>query len=272
MDINTLIEKRKEEREWLVANGYSNDDPYTNGEYSLCNTLKGYYMSFVDIGANIGDYSEKVKTIDDNVRIWSFEPNEELKPVIEEKIGRFNKVISKALGGEAGTRVLNVHRNDSTVSSTYNRVEMMPSFTAKMKKVEIEMDILDNYREEICSNLGGEGVFVKIDVEGSELNVMEGAKDFFQQDIPLAVMFEYSFGWKETGRNLKEAFHYLDQFGFDIYRVLPLGIEKVRFYTTDMDDWIYCNYFVVKNLDMEIIFTDKKILPGKIGETEIYLF
>ena len=59
-------------------------------------------------------------------------------------------------------------------------------------------------------------------------------------------MFEYRHGYKDSNRTLKEVFHFLDNFGFSFYRVTPLGLEKIKFFTIDMENYMYANYVAIK--------------------------
>lgn len=273
MIVEEFIKRRKEERNWIIANGFSNDDPETNGEYMICEAFKNQYKIFVDIGANIGEYSEKVKKINsDDVKIYSFEPNPKLQNKIKEKIGDGNVVVSKALSNCTGTLDMNIHVADTTVSSAFERTEMMPSFSKNMEKVVVPVDTLNNYSEDIMKSSRNEGIFIKIDVEGAEMFVLEGADEVFSNDIPMIIMFEHAFGWKETKRSLKEAFHYLDKFGFSMFRVLPIGLEKIRFYTIEMNDYVYCNYVAIKNVDVQRVFKERRKISNSIGETELYIY
>lgn len=73
-------------------------------------------------------------------------------------------------------------------------------------------------------------------------------------------MFEYSIGWKESNSTLNETFHVLDKLGFKMFRVTPLGLEHIKFFTINMENYEYCNYLVVKNLDLEDHFQSRTIL------------
>lgn len=270
MNINDFLEFRRKEKEWLNLNGYENGDSKTNGEYAICNALNNEFNVFVDVGANKGDFSNEVKKINNNIELFCFEPNpnhiKELKKITYE-----NNVFNKALSNKIFKTYLNVNNNDTTTSSIYERTEMMPNFVKKMNKIEVDVDILDNYYDLISKNVE-KGLFIKIDVEGSELMVMEGAQKLLNIDHPIFILFEYSFGWKESNRNFKEAFHFLDKNGFKLYRLLPFGIEKIKFYINDMDNYMYCNYFAIKNKNCEDILSKNYDICNKTGMSKIYLY
>jgi len=54
---------------------------------------------------------------------------------------------------------------------------------------------------------------------------------------------------------LKYAFHLLDNYGYQFYRVTPLGLEHLRFYSPEMEGSEYCNYLAVKGFNLGDIFT-----------------
>jgi hypothetical protein len=83
-------------------------------------------------------------------------------------------------------------------------------------------------------------------------------------------MFEDSFAWLETGESMLNCFQFLDGLGFDLFRILPLGLEHVRFFTNDMERAQYCNYVAIKGFDL--LRTPRVALPTLYGETTLRVF
>ncbi len=133
------------------------------------------------------------------------------------------------------------------------------------------MDKLDSFLSVVEDNFK-KGCFLKIDVEGFEFPVMQGAKCFLTSLPAVFILFEYSTAWADNGFSLKEAFHFLDQLSFSIFRVTPLGLESLRFYTPAMEGSDYCNYFAVKGADLDG-FLEKKTVPSDAHNwNDFYLF
>lgn len=261
MNIAEVIKKRQAEIEWLNINGLDNADFYTNGEFKILDSVKNYYNLLVDIGANCGDFVQEVRNHNPNSKVIAFEPN----PNALKELEKINDIgIHKvAISDKCGEMQFNIHATDTTVGSLVDRIEMMPSFTNKMNKINVKVQTLDNYIEEVKQKAGNEGIYIKIDTEGSELAVLKGAKKILTLDNPIFIHFEYlPLGWKETNSSLKEMFHLFEESGFNVYRITPLGLEQIRFYTIDLQNYHFCNYIAIKNIEIKNILNKVHKIPS----------
>jgi len=214
MKISEFIQRRKSEREWLNINGYGNGFPDENGEFRTAEKLFLACSLFVDIGANEGDFAKKIVSDKDGPNVFAFEANPDLANNLESVLARGkkgNKLFPVALSDKGGRAGFYRHSIDSTTSSLNERSEMMPGFRRGMEKIDVTVKVLDDYFQEIQDKSQAGGLFLKIDVEGAELNVLRGAAKVLGLDVPVSVMFEYSYGWKESGNRLKDAFHLLNE-------------------------------------------------------------
>lgn len=284
MDFETFYKKRLECKEWMAANGFNEGDCEKNGEFKTIHSLRSYYDVFVDIGANNGIFIDKLNSVvakekqnnlakspeESPIYVLAFEPNPKLKEILERKIIR-GKLVQSALSNSIGTSTFKVYTADDTTSSLLDRSDMMPHFTSAVTNIKIKTDTLDSYLPLIRGE-SNKGVFVKIDVEGVELPVLEGARALLTTLPKSFVMFEYSKAWKIGNHSLKDAFHLLDRFGFSIFRVTPLGLEALRFYTPEMDGPDYCNYFAVRGFDIKEILESKPIPSATHNWNDFYLF
>jgi hypothetical protein len=148
---------------------------------------------------------------------------------------------------------------------------MMPHFTSKVAKIEVNLDLLDSHLP-LIERESSKGTFIKIDAEGVELPILEGAARVFAKLPVIFLMFEYSKAWNIGGCSLKKAFHLLDNLDFKIFRVTPLGLEALRFYVPDMEGSDYCNYFAVKGLNIGDILDNEPIRSSTHNKNDFYLF
>ena len=202
--------------------------------------------------------------------VLAFEPNPNLKQVVEKKIVR-GELIQSALSNKKDKATFNICSSDDTVSSLFNRVDMMPHITTKLTQIEVNVDCLDSYLP-LIERESSKGVFIKIDAEGAEQTILEGACQMYEKLPVVFLMFEYSTAWNNGDHTLKEVFHLLDKSEFKIFRVTPLGLESLRFYTPDMDGPDYCNYFAVKGVDLGEIMENKLIHSATHNKNNFYLF
>lgn len=274
MNLNDFVAYRMNEKLILNVNGYENGDPETNGEISILKHFKDWFNLFIDVGANIGGITKKVLSLNENAQVICFEANPSLSTILLETFSRNNnvQVEAVALSNESGDAFFFIHPVDSTVSSLFKRIEMMPSFTKQMKAISIKTVPLNDYIEQIIAYADKRGIFIKVDAEGSELPILIGGDKLLKLNLPIFVMFEYSFAWQESGQQLKRAFHYFDEMGFNMYRITPLGLEKIRYFTRDMDNSYYCNYFATRNCDISNVFNIVINLATKTGSADFYPF
>jgi len=158
----------------------------------------------LDVGANVGWYSLCLErhAVGD-CRIYAFEPDEVNHALLSENvaINRARRIVPvrKAASDGPGTRTLYLYDPKNT-----GRHSLLPVNTAGER--EVEAVTLDGF-------LAGEGIdpgrvrFLKLDVEGHELSVLEGARSLLGK-VPVVLM-EYS------PRTMREA-------GLDPRRLLGL--------------------------------------------------
>lgn len=144
---------------------------------------------FIDVGANVGAYtilSSKVV----NAKSIAFEPLpktfERLKDNIN--INRINdRVIIKNLG--VADKIGSIFfTNNKGVQNKVNLVNKSDSNSTNVNVTTLDSEILEN-----------NDLIIKIDVEGYELNVIEGAKKVFSSTRFLALIIEFSGIGEEFG-------------------------------------------------------------------------
>lgn len=241
MTFDDFARAREAERAWAYANGYNNGDAATNGEYACLDLLLPDADLFVDVGANEGLFVERARRAEE-LQIIAFEPNPAHAETLRARLPSRGRLEGVALGERHGAATLHIHREHHATASLTDRPRMSPRFRAQMDRVEVEVRALDAYAAE----LSGARLVLKIDAEGYELPVIRGARHVLEAAPAAAVMFEYSFAWQETAESMLEAFQTFDALGFDLHRILPLGLEHVRFFTNDMERAQYCNYVALK--------------------------
>jgi FkbM family methyltransferase len=140
---------------------------------------------FIDVGANIGYYSVLSSVINPNSNIYSFEPVKETYQRLAENI-ELNKLknitaYNIALGANKKTTTINL-KNDLGHNSIV--IDQSRENTGKVELINI--DSLDNLIE-----FNNQKVFIKIDAEGYEIEVLKGMKNVLENNNCELIM-EYS--------------------------------------------------------------------------------
>ncbi len=106
------------------------------------------------------------------------------------------------------------------------------------------MDTLDFY----CENNGIETIdFLKIDVEGFELNVLKGGARMLKNKKIGMIQFEFTQINSTVGVFFKQFFDLLSA-DFCLYRLLPNGLQTIETYEpTSCEIFGYQNYVAILN-------------------------
>jgi FkbM family methyltransferase len=139
----------------------------------------GNFTVVVDVGANRGDYGRQIRQCGYRKRIVSFEP-------LPEPFSRLQARASTdalwdcrqlALGTESATRRLNVAANNGASSSFFDMSADLQIIDKSVRYVgceEVQVCPLDAVADELIGP--SDRVWLKIDVQGYELQVLEGAR------------------------------------------------------------------------------------------------
>ncbi len=138
--------------------------------------LLSYFLnrdeSFVDVGSNKGLYVFQAKTIVEPERIFAFEPN----PTLASRLRSvFKKVVVSeiALSSEKGNAILSIPFTNSDPDDSLAKVTEK-EVKANAFNFPVQLNTLDNMSAELKMSKVG---LIKIDVEGNELKVLEGASN-----------------------------------------------------------------------------------------------
>lgn len=130
---------------------------------------------FIDCGANIGIWSLIAQeTIQENGKVYSFEPNPSLFKRLTENLD-FNNVFSNCicypmgLSSKLHSAFLNLDDNHHQMGSLHTEMSD--------KKVKVELITLDSLK---LDRIDG----IKIDVEGHEFEVLKGALESLTKNKP----------------------------------------------------------------------------------------
>jgi len=145
-----------------------------------------------DVGANVGFKSEVF--LECGASVVALEPNPNCHPIIEydHVNNKAFQLVKKGVGSEEGTLLLNVEGTSPTSSfrNDWKYAGLGYAGGAEAKRVEVLVTTLDQLIAE-----HGVPSYIKIDVEGFELEVLKG----LSRSIPL---LSFEFGIIESGDKL----------------------------------------------------------------------
>lgn len=136
----------------------------------------------IDVGANMGLWTYAIARTGMFEKILAFEPNPTLTVDLL-NAGLDNvTVIHKAVSNQSGERTLRIPKiSQSTLSGWASLEDQIDLDTDEFQEMLVETIRLDDLE------LNGVG-FIKVDVEGHELNLLQGGRNLFTRDRPVCMI------------------------------------------------------------------------------------
>ena len=195
----------------------------------------------LDIGANIGSYSEAIRKFAPQSTVFAFEPSSVARKSLEDRFIADSSVtvFPFALGNKNSKETLWTDTPGSGLASlTQRRLEPFGIDFSESESVEVIT--LDSW----VSSAKVVPSLIKIDVEGHELDVLKGG--FNTLALAQVVQFEFG-GCNIDTRTFFQDFWYLfSQAGFTIYRISESGPIHISRYSELDECFRTTNYLAVR--------------------------
>ena len=89
---------------------------------------------------------------------------------------------------------------------------------------------------------------MKIDVEGHELDVLNGGKEFFEKKAIDMVTFEFGGCNIDTRTYFQDFWYFFKTYDYKIYRILPNGtFFYIDTYNEEREQFLTSNYLVLSS-------------------------
>jgi FkbM family methyltransferase len=166
---------------------------------AIIDTIQKYNIAGVlDVGANVGEYVLDMHHIFPNMKIFSIEANDECAPFLEKNIGHIPQVkyiISCLSDSEKETVFYGTREHPTCSGNSLYRENTKHYSDEKLIVTKIKTETLDNLLER--TNNKNKFDFLKIDTQGSELDILQGASETLKYAKVLVVetsLLEYTIG------------------------------------------------------------------------------
>jgi len=191
----------------------------------LLRTIKDGWVAF-DIGAFIGFYSILLGKLCGKGRVIAFEPIESLQNqiLLSAKANKLANIHVEpvAVGERSGMRKLWVHEGANGYFGTSSSLVRSGGKRERIVKV-VSID------EYICVNQLSHVDFIKIDVEGAELDVLIGAKETLKQIGPIVLVEFNTAEDQEQGEKFLSSIGYVcKEIGHSSYGVHIIAVKGER--------------------------------------------
>ena len=202
----------------------------TSGELSMLENILSCLPknpAILDIGANSGDYSQAIMRIRPDAILHSFEPNPRIFPILKDiSAGAGFSAHNLACGLEPGrAKIYDINNTGGGGGSSRSREVMKMAWDCQPVSHDIEVINVDQF-------LDGAGIdnvsFVKIDVEGYELDVLKSMTKRIAAGQIDYISFEFNIMNIVTRTFMKDFVDILP--GWSFSRILPDGLACMGSY------------------------------------------
>lgn len=227
-------------------NGENNINIHTNGEELLMRLRLPQARTVFDVGANVGDWAALALEINPQLLLHCFEPVESTFASLAAR--KFPPQVTRnrfACGAAPGSATIYQFGAVSEMSSLYARsgLEYVGVAPARAGEV-VSIDSIDAY----CMRLGvAEIDYLKIDVEGHELQVLQGANRMLTAGKVKAIQFEYGGVYIDSRTLLKDVWEYIVQANqrYCFYKLHSGGPRHESGYSQALENFQYQNWVAV---------------------------
>lgn len=208
------------EKKFMLKNDYKNDVFYVmnkrrNTKREFLEMMKMKFDFYPDLVLDVGvaQGTKVLYEVFPESYIILFEPLDEFEPFLNEIQNSYSKVSIEncALGSREDTITINVHP-DLVGSSIYIEDEDSDVNGAPR---QVQMNCLDNFSDKY-NFAESNGILLKIDVQGAELDVLKGARKTLGY-VDVVILEASLFDFFNNNVLMANLVGYMDAAGFDVY-------------------------------------------------------
>jgi FkbM family methyltransferase len=225
--------------------GYNNMDTEKNGEFNLIKKVIRENDVIFDVGASCGDWSELVVKSFNKTFIYAFEPIKTSFNLLKKNLGHKITAYNLALSNVTGPRTFMVYQGslaNNQLSTFYERPILKYQYHFDAKPEKVMCTTLDVFCEKNTINSID---FLKIDTEGAEYEILEGAEKLLARHAIRIIQFEYGGCYIDAKKTLKNTIALLNKYGYRVFRIIPEGLIHINFWYNGLENYTYSNYAAV---------------------------
>jgi FkbM family methyltransferase len=200
-----------------------------------------YDITVVDVGAHRGAYALAVQSaFGARAQVFCFEPDQVSFEALERQVDANARIrcFRLALGRTPRTARLFTDRGGSPLASLHSETLSLSAEHSESVRVET----LDRISQKLRM---GQIDLLKVDVEGQELSVLEGAQRLFEEGAIGVVQFEFGERNLASRSYLRDFIHLLGP-EYELFRLSPRGLARVDYRTSCEVFLLETNYVAVK--------------------------
>ncbi len=227
-----------------------NHDIYSNGESFVLEQLSKLNPSVIfDVGANVGNWAVLASMHCRQAKMYCFEP---VPATYQKMVKTFSEAglrnvtpVNAGLYKESTNLQINHYASDEH-SSIYDVQNEGYVFNDVIKIDLLKGDeFIETHKIEFID-------FLKLDVEGAEMDALVGLENALSKNVIRLIQFEYGYLNITTKILLGDFYKFLEKHGYILGKLYPKEVE-FREYSFKHEDFIGPNFIAVRKSDTELI-------------------
>lgn len=219
---------------------WNNIDPNTNGERWFAEKVVPGSRCIIDVGANVGEWTQLCLSLNNRIDISSFEAN----PATAQALGnRFHgvdnvHVFPFGLGEEETILEFHDHGPGSGLSSFVSRERSIGIAAQRTLQVPCKriVNVVELARRDVID-------LIKIDTEGFEMPILHSMASWLAKRKVRFIQFEYGGTWIDAREFLADAFALFHEHGYIVGRLMPKSVNWIeRFDHQLYENFKYSNF------------------------------
>jgi FkbM family methyltransferase len=216
--------------------------------YSISKRIHEKTIIIFDVGANIGQYAnmclKQLNSITNDFDIYSFEPTSAAAEALRKHFHSSPRVhvYQLGLGNEPGEQSLYFPWQTSSGASAHPDSASLWNFSGELIEERALFRTVDDFIDE--HSLSGIHL-LKIDVEGTELRVIEGARKAIKARIIKFIQFEISGGTMLNKTYLHDFWCELSSM-YRFFLIMNQGLVEITNYSAHLENFVGASNFLLE--------------------------
>jgi FkbM family methyltransferase len=232
----------------LAGMNYGWGSPSNSGERFVLEYINSKFrtnLTIFDIGANKGEYTEEILEImNKKPKIYIFEPLRAAYSVLGRKFTKNKqvKIFNLGFSDKFGKRIIYFDESASVLASLYQRKAGSMGLPVSLTNRErINLTTIDLFcTENKISHID----LLKIDTEGHELKVLQGAKKMLEKNKVGFIQFEFAGTMIDSRTFFRDIYSFLNP-TYKIYRILQDGLREIKNCDERQEIFLVSNFLAI---------------------------
>jgi len=218
-----------------------------NGEQRLIELLGPVSHTFIDVGAHIGDWTE----------LFLQAGGKERRGILIEPSQSSYLKLKEHYGSNPDLRLIHAAVSDREGEAEFHDEEGRGEGSSLVGSWGSHGAVLTRVRvitvDHVAAEAGWSAVDVlKIDTEGYDFRVIQGAQQLLSERAIGIVQFEYNAPWAQAGSTLAAATSFLEGYGYQVFLLRTTGLHPFN-YARWGEFYSYSNFVAVSPAMLSLV-------------------